>query len=339
MQKLGIAGFGFMGRTHYRCWKSIGNVEIAAICDLNLEVQQEAQVSGNIEKADAVIDLSGLHLYNDFDKMLADEKLDAVSITLPTFLHADYSIKALSAGVNVLCEKPMALNVEDCMRMIAASEQSGKLLQIGQCVRFWPEYAAAKEIIDSGRYGKVVAATFQRLSAAPSWSMDNWIMDEKLSGGMALDLHIHDSDFVQYLFGAPEAVCSYGAKGPDGGLRHIITQYLYDDKVKVVTAEGSWAMSPTFGFEMSFNIMLEKATLVYDMTREPVFMVCPLEGKEYTPEMEAGDCWLLEIVHFARALNGEKIERVTTLEQSMNSVKIVLAEKESVDKMQKIIIE
>lgn len=339
MLKVGIAGLGFMGRTHYQCWKSIENVEITAICDLNLDMQQETQVSGNIEKTDDAIDLSGLHLYNDFDKMLAGEKLDAVSITLPTYLHTDYSIKALSAGVNVLCEKPMALNVEDCMRMIAAAKQSKKLLQIGQCVRFWPEYAVAKEIVESGRYGRVVAATFQRLSAAPLWSMDNWIMDEKLSGGMALDLHIHDSDFIQYLFGMPEAVCSYGAKGSDGGLKHIITQYLYDDKEKVVTAEGSWAMSPTFGFEMSFNIMLEKATLVYDMTREPVFKVCPIEGKEYTPEIEAGDGWLLEIVHFARALNGEKVEPVTTLEQSMNSVKIVLAEKESVDKMQKIIIE
>lgn len=338
MLKVGIAGFGFMGRTHYRCWKSIENIDIAAICDLNPELQQDALMSGNIEKVDEAIDISGSRLYNDFEKMLSDEKLDAVSITLPTYLHADYSIKALSAGVNVLCEKPMALNVEDCIRMIAAAEHSGKLLQIGQCVRFWPEYAAAKEIVNSGRYGKVVAAIFRRLSAAPAWSADNWITEEKLSGGMALDLHIHDTDFVQYLLEMPEAVCSFGVKSPDGGLKHIFTQYLYDDE-KMVAAEGSWAMSPTFGFEMSFNIVLEKATIAYDMTRQQVFRVCPVEGKEYTPEIEAGDGWLLQTVHFAKALSGQNIETVTTPVQSMNSVKIVKAEKKSAELMEKVKIE
>jgi predicted dehydrogenase len=313
MLKVGIAGFGFMGRTHYRCWKSIEDIEIDAICDLNPELQHKTLISGNIEKADEAIDISGLRLYNDFEKMLSDEKLDAVSITLPTYLHADYSIKALSAGVNVLCEKPMALNVEDCMRMIAAAEHSGKLLQIGQCVRFWPEYAAAKEIVNSGRYGKVVAAFFRRLSAAPAWSAGNWITEEKLSGGMALDLHIHDTDFVQYLLGMPDAVCSFGVKSPDGGLKHIFTQYLYDDE-KMVAAEGSWAMSPTFGF-------------------------CPVEGREYTPEVQAGDGWLLQTVHFAKALSGQNIETVTTPVQSMNSVKIVNAEKKSAELMEKVKIE
>lgn len=338
MLKVGIAGFGFMGRTHYKCWRTVDDVEVTAICDLNPDIQQSEKISGNIEKTDDTIDLSGLRLYNDFEKMLANEKLDAVSITLPTYLHADYSIKALSAGINVLCEKPMALNIEDCMKMIAAAEHSGKLLQIGQCVRFWPEYAVAREIVESGRYGKVIAATFQRLSAAPSWSMDNWMMNEKLSGGMALDLHIHDTDFVQYLFGMPDAVSSFGAKDSGGGLRHIVTEYLYDGGM-VVTAEGSWAVSPTFGFEMSFNIMLEKATLVYDLTREQVFKVCPVEEKAYTPELEAGDGWLLQIIHFAMAICGENVKPVTTPEQSMNSVKIVMAEKESIGKMQKVKIE
>jgi predicted dehydrogenase len=336
MLRVGIAGFGFMGRMHYKCYKALKDVEVVAVCDMNLNIVQDAQKAvGNVGETEDAIDFSKLKLYTDFEKMLKEAKLDAVSITLPTYLHADFSIKALQAGLNVLCEKPMALNVQDCRRMIAAAESSGKLLQIGHCVRFWPEYAKAKEIVDSGRFGKVTAATFQRLGAAPSWSTDNWLMDEKLSGGVALDLHIHDTDFVQYLFAMPSAVSSSGAACLSGQLLHIVTQYHYDDD-KVVVAEGSWAMMPSFGFEMSFNIALAKATIVYDLTRKPVFKVCPTEGQAYTPEVEKGDGWFLEIAHFVKTISGQKVKPVTTLEQSLSSVKIVEAEKESIRKGQRV---
>jgi len=338
MLRIGIAGLGFMGRMHYKCYKALENARVVAVCDLNPNIEEDTKRAiGNIGEAEEAIDFNSLQLYTDYEKMLKEAKLDAVSITLPTYLHADFSIKALQAGLNVLCEKPMALNVQDCERMIAQANRSGKVLQIGHCVRFWPEYAKAKEIIDSGKYGKVIAATFQRLGAAPAWSADNWFMNEKRSGGVALDLHIHDTDFVQYLFGLPRAVSSLGAKGPGGELLHIATQYLYDDD-KAVIAEGSWAMTPSFGFEMSFNIALETATIVYDLTRKPAFKVCPAEGQSITAEVEKGDGWFLEIAHFVKTISGQKVKPVTTLEQSLNSVKIVEAEKESIRKRQKISI-
>jgi predicted dehydrogenase len=329
MLRVGIAGLGFMGRMHYKCWKQVQDAEIVAICDANPNIVKDTERAvGNVGDAEEPIDFGSLDLYADFEKMLKEAKLDALSLTLPTYLHADCSVKALQAGVHVLCEKPMALNVQDCERMIAEAEGSKKVLQIGHCVRFWPEYAKAKEIVDSGKYGKVIAATFQRLGAPPTWSLDNWFSDEKRSGGVALDLHIHDTDFVQYLFGLPRAVHSFGAEDRARNLAHIVTQYLYD-KNKVITAEGGWAMMPGFGFEMSFNIVLEKATLVYDLTREPMFRVCPEQGEVFTPEVQKQDGWFLEIEHFAKAVSGQKVEPVTTLAESLNSVKIVLAEKES----------
>lgn len=338
MLKVGIVGFGFMGQTHYKCWKDLDDVQITAICDVNPNIEEDTKRAvGNIGDTDQTVDFSSLQLFTDLGEMLKSTELDAVSITLPTCLHADCSIKALSEGVNVFCEKPMALNVEDCERMIAETKRSGKILQIGHCVRFWPEYAKAKQIIDSGRYGKVVAAMFQRLGSAPTWSIDNWFLDEERSGGMVLDLHIHDTDYVQYLFGIPKAVSSFAAKDAKGGLIHIVTQYLYGDD-KVITAEGGWAMTPTFGFEMSFNIVLEKATLVYDLTRDPMFKLCPAEGQIITPEVQKGDGWLLEIEHFAKAIKGEKLEQITTLEQSRDSVKIVAAEKKSARKGEKVAV-
>ncbi|MHC4574536.1 MAG: Gfo/Idh/MocA family protein [Planctomycetota bacterium] len=332
MIRVAIVGFGFMGRMHYRCWQALEDVQAAAFCDVNPDIAERTEEAvGNIEGAARDVDFRRVRLYQNCQKMLAEQKLDAVSLTLPTYLHAEYSIKALQAGINVLCEKPMALNVADCNRMIEAANSSGKVLQIGHCLRFWPEYAKAKEIVAGGEYGRVIAATFQRLGTAPTWAWDNWLADQQRSGGMALDLHIHDTDFVQYLFGIPRAVRSFGAKGPDGRLMHILTEYIYDDE-KVVTAEGSWAMTPAFGFEMSFNVMLEKAALVYNSTRQPTFRICPAEGEAFTPELPEGDGYSLEIAHFAKRIQGEKTEQIITLEQSRDSVKIIEAEEESVAK-------
>ena len=336
MLRIGIVGFGFMGRMHYRCWNGPKDVKVAAICDANPDIVADTQKAvGNIEGADETVDFGGIELYQDFDELLSQGNLDAVSITLPTHLHPDFSIKALKAGVHVLCEKPMALNAAECERMIEAAKQSGKILQIGHCIRFWPEYAKAREIVENGKYGKIMAATFQRLSAPPDWSDDNWLMDDERSGGVILDLHIHDTDFVRYLCGLPKAVCSYQAKNKLGGVVHIVTQYLYDDE-RVITAEGGWAMTPSFGFEMSFNIMLEKATIVYDCTRTPAFRVCPADGEAFEPEVEKGDGYSLEISHFAGRIKGQKPPEVTTLEQSLESVKIVEAEKESAKRSEKV---
>jgi predicted dehydrogenase len=338
MIKVGIVGFGFMGRTHYRCWKALKDVEITAICEVNPKTAKDVKKTiGNIGPTEDSIDLGRVELYDNLDKMLEKARLDAVSITLPTYLHADSSIKSLSAGLHVLCEKPMALNVEDCQIMIEAAEQSKKILQIGHCVRFWPEYALTRNIVKNRKYGRVIAATFQRLGAAPTWSADNWLMDEQLSGGMALDLHIHDTDFVRYLFGMPHAVYSTGAINDEGKLVHIVTQYIYDND-KVVTAEGGWSMMPAFGFQMSFNVAMEKATIVYDLTRNPTLRLCPVDGEAYTPKLPAGDGWSLEIEHFAKMIHGEKIEQVITPAEAMDSVQIVEAEKKSAAKREKVII-
>lgn len=338
MLRIGIAGFGFMGRMHFRQWKAIKGAQVVAICDANPNIKEDTKRAvGNIKGAEGDIDFTNIEVYHDLEQMLDKAKLDAISLTLPTYLHATCSEQALSRGVNVLCEKPMALTTADCDRMVKAAQKSGKVLQIGHCVRFWPEYAKAKEIVDSGKYGKVVAAMFQRLGSPPGWSIDNWFVDEGRSGGVALDLHIHDTDYVQYLFGMPKAVCSHGAKGPKGQLIHMLTEYEYGPD-KLIVAEGGWGMTLTFGFEMSFNLILEKASIIYDLTRKPMLRVCPAEGVEFSPEVAAGDGYSLEVEHFAKSIRGEPVPEVTTLEQSRNSVRIVEAEKKSINSRERILI-
>ena len=331
MLRVGVVGFGFMGRMHFRCWDARDDAQVVAVCDANPNIKEDTQRAvGNIDGAASAIDFTGIEVYTDFDTMIEQANLDAISLTLPTYLHTEFSGRALSRGVNVLCEKPMALTTADCDRMIEVADKSGKVLQIGHCLRFWPEYTKAKEIVDSGQYGKVVAAMFQRLGSPPGWSLDNWFVDEQRSGGVALDLHIHDTDFVQYLFGMPKAVCSHAAKGAQGQVIHIVTQYVYGDD-QVITAEGGWGMTPGFGFEMSFNLIMEKATIVYDLTRDPALRVCPAEGEVFTPEVAADDGYVRQIDHFAKVIQGRKVPEVITLAQSRDSVKIVEAERRSVD--------
>ena len=336
MLKIGIVGLGFMGKMHYRCYNAMDNVQITAICDADAEqLKNTSGVSGNISGAEQELDFGDKQLFSDLTSMLAKADLDAVSITSPTFLHASQTIDALNSGKDVLCEKPMALNYSDCLKMVKTAERSGKCLQIGHCIRFWPEYVQAKQIIDSEQYGKVLAASFQRLSLTPTWSWDNCFLDGNRSGGAMLDLHIHDTDFVQHVFGVPNEVFSRGVIGPSGDYDHTVTQYLYDDQ-KVVSAEGGWIMAPEFGFEMSFKIMLEEATLLYSSAQQPTFKICPKEGKMIIPEIDDGDGYSFEIQHFVDFISGEKVHSVISPEQSADSVKIIEAEKESVRQRTKI---
>ena len=175
--------------------------------------------------------------------------------------------------MHVLCEKPMALNVVECDRMVAAAEEAGQgppdrpLHPVLARVRRDPRSDPVRTVWPA------VAASFRRFSSIPTWSPDNWFADEKRSGGQPLDLHIHDSDYVHHVFGLPAAVSSTA----DVPQTYISTQYHYPDGPAVV-AESTWRMAPAFGFEMSFIIVLERATIVYDCTRTPAFRVCPADG-------------------------------------------------------------
>jgi len=329
---------GFIGQVHAKSYQATDGAQLTAVCDTNeAKLKPKNEAAGDIAGLGKPLDLTGVQLYTDFDRMISQANLDAVSIALPTPMHADFTIKALKAGLNVLCEKPMASNIKQCEKMIASAERTGKVLQIAHCIRFWPEYAKTKEIIETGVYGKVKAATFRRVGALPAWSQNSWLLDSSQSGGALVDLHIHDSDYVQYVFGRPKAVYSGCADGPGGNFDHVFTQYIYADKV--VAAEGSWLMSPGFGFEMSFCITLEKATIVFDNTREPAFVVYPFDRDAFGPEVEPGDGWSLQVAHFVKAVTGEKVPQIITPADSLDSVKLVLAEKQSAQTQKEVVIE
>ncbi|MEI7900317.1 MAG: Gfo/Idh/MocA family oxidoreductase [bacterium] len=330
LKRVAVVGFGFMGRMHYGHWNKVKGAKVVALCDKDPAQFKSPVQGGNLAGADASTDFGDAVIYDDFDRMLAEAKPDVISLTLPTPLHVPLTVKALQAGVSVLCEKPMALDASACAAMIKASQTApnGAKLMIAQCLRFWPGYVFLKKLVDSRKYGKVVAASFRRFSALPGWGKGkSWFADERKSGGVALDLHIHDTDIVNWLFGVPRAVTSTAAYAKDGSMRHIAT--LYDVGGAAVTAEGSWAMTPTLGFEASYMVTFEKAVVVLDGKREKPLCVYPVQGDPLVPKLAEGDGYEYEIQWFMDRLCGKKVPCVTTPEQSRDSVRIVDAEKKS----------
>src|SRR5687768_7045637 len=185
MVRVGIAGIGFMGVTHYKAYASVPGAEVAAIFtrDEKKLAGDWTNVRGNFGGAGGQQDLTGIEKYRSFDAMLGDPSLDMIDLCLPSYLHRDLAIQALEAGKHVLVEKPIALNVEDADAMIAAAERTGRLLMVAQVLRFWPEFSAIKDLLDSGEYGPLRGAHFKRVISRPKWSGDDWFSDPAKTGG------------------------------------------------------------------------------------------------------------------------------------------------------------
>ena len=327
--RVGIVGFGCMGGTHYNCWRAVPGVKVTAVCDIDERAFAALRPKGNIGTMAGVVEIEGMRLFRSLDSMLEADVVDAVSVCTPSDTHAALACTALRAGVHVLCEKPMSLDVASCNEMIKAASAARRVLMVAHCIRFWPEYVVACDLVRGGRYGTVVAATFRRMGAKPTWAKDSWFADEKRSGGMLIDLHIHDTDFIRYLFGMPRAVCVHGASN------HVFARYDYGDG-PLVTAEASWAMTSCYGFEMSFCITLERAVLVYDNRRSPTLTVYPADGAPFSPPRAKGDGYSSEIAHFAALVKGKRVTPVVPSEEARDTVRICLVEKEALKRREKM---
>ena len=320
--RVGILGLGMMGKCHHDAYAKVKGARVEAICDLDAKKRQ-----GLIGHGFGEINVSKLRVYAAAEALFADPGLDMIDVCLPTYLHAQYTISALKAGKHVVCEKPMARTSAEAKMMIDASKKSGKQLFLAHCIRFWPAYAKARELVLSGKYGKALTARFCRISGLPAWSWEGWLFDPAKSGRAALDLHIHDVDFVQYLFGKPKAVASFAGGLKKGCLDHIITSYEFG-KDQLITAEGAWEYASSFPFGMTFSICMEEATL--DMTRDTKLMLYPLKGKASEVKVPAGDGYFHELTHFVQCARANRASDIVSPESALNSVKLLEAELESV---------
>lgn len=324
MVNIGIIGMGGISGCHTTVYATMSDrIRIVACCDKIPERAQgkAAEIAINISEGHAR-DFAAT-AYLDYRELLADPNVHAVDICLPTDLHAEVAVAALRAGKDVLSEKPMALSVADCDMMVAAANETGRVLMVAHCIRFWPEYVALKALVDSGEYGAVRHAHFTRISAAPLWSSENWMMDAKRSGGVMLDMHIHDVDYIRFLLGNPQAVRVRGYE-KNGMNAYAMVDYQYADD-KVVSAESGWDYPGAFPFRMTFRVVLEKATIEWDYARGAM-MVYPAEGEPFTPELLTGDGYHREIAYFLDCIeNGSKPTIITPFE-TRESIRLVCLE-------------
>lgn len=180
MLRVAVIGAGSMGRNHARVYSELPDAELAAVVDVDEKI------------ATGVADRYRARAYREFREMLAVEKPQAVSIAVPTALHAEVALAAMQAGAHVLIEKPIAATLEEGWAIIERANQLGRKLMIGHIVRFNPAIQALKHKLDAGDLGRIFQIICRRVGPFPARIRDV---------GVVVDLAPHDIDIMRFLSG------------------------------------------------------------------------------------------------------------------------------------------
>ena len=305
MLKVAVVGVGGISGAHIPAWEEMKDAELVALCDIRPERMEKYE---------------GKRCYTDIDELLKNEELDILDICLPTYLHADVACKAMELGINVITEKPISLKDEDVERVYACAEKNNVKFMVAQVLRFWPEYELLKEIYDTKKYGKLLSGTMTRLGCYPKWSWDGWMMDEKRSGLVPFDLHIHDLDFMVYALGEPKVAHQFRSKLPDQDFISLT----YDFGDFFINSEASW-YATSYPFTAEFRFQFENAVvanengkmMIYLRDDERIDLSQDAEGDTGAINLPKSDAYANEINYFADCVkNNKPVEKVKPSELS-----------------------
>ncbi len=331
MQNIAIIGLGFMGTMHAQIYKQLRDATIVAVVD-----KQQAKAKRDLAKLGIEA-----RVFGTLEEALGACEVHVVDICLPTDLHAPFALEAIAAGKHVFCEKPLALTKADGKKIAAAAKKADVFFQVGQCIRFWPEYQAFEAFVKSGKAGKLLSLSLQRRAGRPAYSVGDWLNDAERSGGGALDLHIHDTDYVHHLLGKPDAVTSSGTRDKSGW-SHIFTTYHF--KGVAVTAEGGWNYPANWGFQMAFQAVFENGAVEFDSGGSPTLVATIGKGKKSPLAFQAPGAgesktgagnlsslggYYNELSAFAECLEKKKAPKIATVDQAADSLATALAEIQS----------
>lgn len=197
-RKFAIVGCGRIGTRHAE--HIIKKGELVALCDIDEEKLSNLGKQYNVT-----------NLFNSIDDLLKEGlEVDVISVCTPNGLHAEHSTASLEAGYNVLCEKPMALNVHDCGRMISTAEKYNKRLFVIKQNRFNPPVAAVKEAIDNDKLGKILSVQLNCFwNRRPDYYENSWKGTKKLDGGTLFTQFSHFVDLLYWMIGDVKSICGY----------------------------------------------------------------------------------------------------------------------------------
>lgn len=327
--RVAVVGLGFMGVTHLRAYLTNPQARIVAVCGATRLPENGVLkgVAGNIGQSDDVQLGAQVKVFRALEALLADSDVDLVDICTPTPLHPAQVMAALQAGKHVICEKPLARTSAAAREILQVAERSTGMLMPAMCMRFWPGWSWLKRAVAEGTYGRVLAASFRRLSEMPAWSKQGSYIGNDL-GGALFDLHIHDNDFIHHLFGRPASVFSSGVKSSTGSVNQVVTQYHYPGG-PVVHAEGSWLLAQ--GFNMSYTLHCERATLDFDLTRgAEAFRITEAGQPSRVMELEQTDGYNEELRYIVDCVARGRAPQIVTARDAVTALEICEAEEASI---------
>lgn len=188
----GVIGVGNMGRHHARNYSEIASVDLVAVADADPKTVKEIAAKFKCKA------------YTNYKEMLEKEKLDVVTIAVPTRLHKQVALDCIAKGVNILIEKPIAMTVPDAKEVVQKAKAKGVKFTVGHIERFNPAVIKLKEMIDKGKLGDIVSISTYRLGPTPNQIRDVSVI---------IDIGVHDIDIMNWLFGKlPQSISSHGGR-------------------------------------------------------------------------------------------------------------------------------
>lgn len=321
-----------MGTMHAQIYAQLPGAHLLGVADPRIDATR-----AKLEKLGLDVPV-----YNSLPQLLsAHPETAMVDVCTPLDAHESDALFALQSGRHLFCEKPLAPTLAAADRILAAAKAAGVMTQVGHCIRFWPEYQALRQFVREGRAGRLLSLSLTRQSSRPGYTIGDWANSEQRSGGAALDLHIHDTDFVLALLGWPRAVHSR-ATFDYSGPAHIFTLYDYPDVA--VSAEGGWNYPAQWGFRMAFQALFEKACIDYDSGKSPTLVItwsdrapeplafqAPASGHSSTGEGNISSLggYFNELQAFVDCILSGVPPADATLEDARASLAVVFAEIES----------
>jgi predicted dehydrogenase len=317
--RVGLVGAGFMGDTHAAAWRSLG-VGGLAVFD---------SAPGAAQK---IATQYGCDLASSLDELLAG--CDLVDVCVPTHLHREMVEAAAAAGRPVICEKPLARTVADGEAMLAASQSAGVPLFVAHVVRYINEFAAARSAVEQGRVGQLAVIRLRRESSRPNKPADHWFFDESKSGGVMMDLLVHDYDYARYLAGDVESVWARTVRDTSRAPVDYGFAVLSHTSGAISYVSGGWVY-PWPVFRTGFEIAGDGGLIQYESS-DAVPVTPYLIGERDRGEAGTGvpdspvaeNPWALELADFVASIQGGGTPRVTA-QDGLEAVRIANAVIES----------
>ena len=309
-----VVGYGFIGRVHSERWSKIDEAKLTAVVDI---VPERAREAAETYRCNA---------YTSLSEALDREKPDIVDICTPTYTHKQLVLEALNAHANVVCEKPLALSLQDCREIIKAAKESGMKFMVAHCLRFFPDYSTVKRLVEGGEVGEPRIARAYRLSAKPGWA--TWYLNQDKSGGVMVDLAIHDIDFLRWLFADEVSrVYAQALKPRDVKAQTHAQVLLKFRKGYIAFVEASWSMPDGFPFTTYFEVAGTDGIVLLDSRASTPLTVHRKGGVEELSPV-GRDGYLLELQHFARCVLEDKAPMVSG-EEAVKTLEVCFAAVES----------